>query len=100
MAVNDKDVSGVIGVDEIVRVSTNAEPRKLAGFLDAVMRENGKVTLQVVGAGALNQAMKAIAVARGYIAPNGKDFVCTPLFVTVGDTEEITGMQLVVEYQK
>lgn len=54
-----------------------------------LVREEGIAEVQVIGAGALNQAMKAIAIARGYVAPSGIDLVCVPSFQDV----EIEGRQ-------
>lgn len=58
---------------EILKVSAESSPKAVAGALSAVFRENGRVEVQAVGAGAVNQAVKAIAIARGYVAPNGTD---------------------------
>ena len=68
---------------EILRVSANSSPNSVAGAIASVMRENGEVEVQAVGAGACNQAVKSIAVARGYLAPVGIDLVCIPEFATV-----------------
>jgi len=63
-----------------------------------VIRETGSVELQAVGAGAANQAIKAIAIARGYLAPSGIDVVCIPAFASVViDNEERTAIKLIVE---
>ena len=55
---------------EVLKVSTNSIPKSVAGALAAVLREKGSAELQAVGAGAVNQAVKAIAIARGFVAPN------------------------------
>lgn len=55
----------------------------VAGAIASVVRENGEVELQSVGAGATNQAVKAIAIARGYLAPVGIELVCIPTFASV-----------------
>lgn len=68
---------------EILRVSANSAPNSVAGAIASVMREQGEVEIQAVGAGATNQAVKAIAIARGYLAPVGLDLVCIPTFATV-----------------
>ena len=63
-----------------------------------VFRDNGIVEIQTVGAGALNQAIKAIAIARGFVAPNGKNLVCIPAFSDISiDGEERTAIKLIVE---
>ena len=68
---------------EVLRVSTKSNPNAVAGALAGVIREKGAAELQTIGAGALNQAVKAIAIARGYVAPSGLDLYCTPSFSTV-----------------
>lgn len=74
---------------EILRVSANSSPNSVAGAITSVMREHGQVEIQSVGAGATNQAVKAIAIARGYLAPIGIDLVCVPSFsnVIINDQE-------------
>ena len=57
--------------------------------------------MQAIGAGALNQAVKAIAIARGYVAPTGKDLICVPAFSDIViDGEERTAIKLIVETRK
>ena len=58
---------------EVLRVSTKSNPNSVAGALAGVLREKGTAELQAVGAGALNQAVKAVAIARGFVAPSGID---------------------------
>lgn len=65
---------------EILKVSASSNPKSVAGALAAVVRENTSAEVQAVGAGAVNQSIKAIAIARGYVAPNGIDLVCIPAF--------------------
>lgn len=64
---------------EVLKVASNSNPNKVAG----VIREKGKAELQAIGAGAVNQAVKAIAIARGYLAPSGINLVCVPAFAEV-----------------
>lgn len=81
---------------EVLRVSANSAPNSVAGAIASVMRENGEVEIQAVGAGATNQAVKAIAVARGYLAPVGIDLVCIPTFANVLiNDEERTAIKFV-----
>lgn len=81
---------------EILRVSANSSPNSVAGAIASVMRENGEVEVQAVGAGAVNQAAKAIAVARGYLAPVGIDLVCIPAFNNIIiNEEERTGLKFI-----
>ncbi len=84
---------------EVLKVSSKSSPNAVAGALAGIIREQGAVEIQTVGAGALNQAVKAIAIARGYIAPSGLDLYCTPSFssVRIADSEdEKTAIHLVV----
>jgi stage V sporulation protein S len=83
---------------EELRVSATSKPKAVAGALAAVLREDGKVELQAVGAGAVNQAVKAIAIARGFVAPNGIDLVCIPAFAEITiDGQERTAIKFIVE---
>ena len=83
---------------EILRVSSKSSPNSVAGALAGVLRECGNAEVHVIGAGALNQAIKAIAIARGFVAPSGVEIVCIPSFseVTING-EERTGIKLFVE---
>ena len=86
---------------EILKVSSKSNPNSVAGALANVFREKGKVEIQAVGAGALNQAIKAIAIARGFVAPSGVDLVCIPAFAEVEvEGEDRTGIKLIVESRK
>ena len=83
---------------EILKVGSKSNPNSVAGALTNVFREKGSVEIQAIGAGALNQAIKAIAIARGFIAPSGKNIVCIPAFTDIiinGD--EKTAIKLIVE---
>ena len=83
---------------ETLKVSTKSNPNSVAGALANVFREKGSVEIQAVGAGALNQAIKAIAIARGFVAPSGKNLVCIPAFTDITiDGEERTAIKLIVE---
>lgn len=83
---------------EILKVSSKSNPNSVAGALANVFREKGIVEVQTVGAGALNQAIKAIAIARGFIAPSGKNLVCIPAFQDISiDGEERTAIKIIVE---
>lgn len=85
-------------VVEVLRVSSKSSPNSVAGALAGVLRENGSAELQVIGAGALNQAIKAIAIARGFVAPTGVDLVCVPAFADIKiDGEERTGIKLLIQ---
>ena len=83
---------------EVVKVSAKSVPKSVAGAIAAVIRENGEVEVQAVGAGASNQAVKAIAIARGYLAPIGIDLICIPAFANIQiDGEERTAIKLICE---
>lgn len=83
---------------EVLKVSADSKPKAVAGALAAVLREKGKVEMQAVGAGAVNQAVKAIAITRGFVAPNGIDLVAIPAFTKIIiDGEERTAIRFLVE---
>ena len=83
---------------EILKVSSHSSPNSVAGALANVFREKGTVEVQAIGAGALNQAIKAIAIARGFVAPSGKNLICIPAFTDIQiDGEERTAIKLIVE---
>ena len=68
---------------EVLKVSSRSNPNSVAGAVAGVIRQDGAVEMQVVGAGALNQAVKAVAIARVYLAPSDVDLVCIPSFADV-----------------
>ena len=81
---------------DILRVSANSSPNSVAGAIASVVRNCGQAEIQAVGAGATNQAVKSIAVARGYLAAVGLDLACFPEFSTVEiNGEERTAMRFV-----
>lgn len=82
---------------EVLKVSSNSNPNSVAGALTALVKENGKAEMQAIGAGALNQAIKAVAISRGFMAPTGVNLVCIPAFSEVdveGDSK--TAIKLIV----
>lgn len=86
---------------EVLKVSSKSKPNSVAGALANAFREKQTVEIQAVGAGSLNQAVKAIAIARGYVAPTGKDLICIPAFSDIMiDGEERTAIKLIVESRK
>ena len=86
---------------ETIKVSSKSNPNSVAGALAGVFREKGIVEVQAIGAGALNQAVKAVAIARGFVAPAGVDLVCIPAFAEVEvEGEDRTGIKLIVESRK
>jgi stage V sporulation protein S len=83
---------------EVLKVSSRSNPNSVAGAMAGVVRQAGAVEVQVVGAGALNQAIKAMAIARGYLAPSGVDLTCVPTFADIEiDGESRTAIRLLVE---
>ncbi|ACX52569.1 MULTISPECIES: stage V sporulation protein S [Ammonifex] len=83
---------------EVLKVSAKSNPNSVAGALAGVLRERGAAEIQAIGAGAVNQAVKAIAIARGFVAPSGMDLVCIPAFTDVViDGEERTAVKIIVE---
>ena len=83
---------------EILKVSTKSNPNLVAGALVNILKEKENVEIHSIGAGALNQAIKAIAIARGFVAPSGKNLVCIPAFTDILiDSEERTAIKLIVE---
>lgn len=84
---------------DIIKVSSKSISSKVAGSITNSFREgNKRVEIQTVGAGAINQAIKAIAISRGFVAPLGINLICTPAFYNVIiDGKEKTAIKLIVE---
>ena len=83
---------------EILKVSSKSNPSKVAGAIANVFREHGCVEIQNIGAGSLNQAIKSICIARGFLAPSGENLVVVPAFSDILiEGEEKTAIKLVVE---
>ena len=81
-----------------LKVSSKSNPNSVAGALAGVIRESGSAEIQVIGAGALNQSIKAIAIARGFLAPSGIELICIPSFADVDvNGEERTAIKLIIE---
>lgn len=86
---------------ETLKVSSKSQPKSVAGAVATVVERDNKVILQAIGAGAVNQAVKAIAIARGFVAPHGVDLMTTIAFSTIDiDGSERTGMKFIVEPKK
>ncbi len=82
---------------EILKVSSKSNPNLVAGALAGIIKEKNEAELQAVGAGAVNQAVKAIAVSRGFLAPCGIQLVCQPSFSEVTIKGEVkTAIRLLV----
>ena len=83
---------------EILKVSSRSSPNSVAGAVAGVIRENKTVEIQAVGAGAANQAIKSVAIARGYLAPIGIDLICIPAFTNILiEGEDRTAIKLICE---
>ena len=83
---------------EILKVSAQSQPKAVAGALAAVLRDKAVAEVQAVGAGAVNQAIQAIVITRGFVAPNGIDLVVIPAFSEISiDGEERTAIKFIVE---
>ena len=83
---------------EILKVSSKSVPNSVAGALAEVIRTDNNAEIQAIGAGALNQAVKSVAIARGFVAPSGVDLVCVPAFTDIQiEGEERTAIKLIVE---
>lgn len=83
---------------EILKVGSKSNPNSVAGALSNLLKEKNNVEIQAIGAGALNQAIKAIAIARGFVAPSGLNLVCIPAFTDIViDGEERTAIKLIIE---
>ena len=86
---------------EFLKISNNSNPNSVAGAIAGLIREKGKTEMHAIGAGALNQAIKAVAIARGFLAPLGINLVCIPAFTEVDvEGEDRTGIKLIVREEK
>lgn len=84
--------------DEVLKVSAHSRPSAVAGAIAGVVRHHGRAEVQAIGAGATNQAVKAIAIARDYLTADGIDICCVPAFIDVTiANEERTAIRLVIE---
>ena len=88
-------------MDHVLKVSAKSNPNSVAGAIAGVIREKGETEIQAIGAGALNQAIKAIAIARGYVAPSGINLVFVPAFIDVLiENENRTAIKLIIGPRK
>ena len=87
--------------NEILRISTKSNPNSIAGAIVGLVKEQKRAELQAVGAGAVNQAVKGIAIARGFVASSGIDLICIPSFKEIEiDGEKRTSMKFIVREEK
>ena len=83
---------------DVLKISAKSNPNSVAGALAGVIRERGMAEMQAIGAGAVNQAVKAVAIARGFVAPSGIELICIPAFTDIViDGEERTAIKFIVE---
>lgn len=83
---------------EVLKVSSRSVPNSVAGAVASVVRDEGAVEVQAIGAGAINQAVKAIAIARGYLTPVGVDLICIPTFANINiNGEDRTAIKMICE---
>jgi stage V sporulation protein S len=88
-------------MDNVLKISSKSNPNSVAGAIAGVLRERGSTEIQAIGAGAVNQAIKAIAIARGFVAPSGVDLVFVPAFIDVLiNDEKKTAMKLILGPRK
>jgi stage V sporulation protein S len=79
-------------------VSARSRSTAVAGAIAGVVRDTGRAEVQAIGAGAVNQAAKAVAIARGYLAVDGIDVICIPAFTEVTiDDQQRTALKFIVE---
>ena len=83
---------------DVIKVATRSRSTSVAGAIAGVVREHGRAEVQAIGAGAVNQAIKAVTIARGYLTLDGIDVICIPTFteVYIGEQER-TAIRFVVE---
>lgn len=83
---------------KLLKVSSKSKPNSVAGAIAGMIRNSSRVQIQTIGAGALNQAVKGIAIARGFIAPTGHELVCIPYFKDIEVNGEVkTAIVLTIE---
>jgi stage V sporulation protein S len=83
---------------DIIRVAAQSKSTAVAGAIAGIIREHGRAEVQAIGAGAVNQAIKAVAIARGYLTLDGLDVVCIPSFADVTiEGSERTAIRLTIE---
>ena len=82
----------------VIKVSARSRSTAVAGAIAGVVRERGRAEVQSIGAGAVNQSIKAVAIAHGYLKEDGIDVVCVPYFTDIDiEGQERTAVRIVVE---
>jgi len=83
---------------EMIKVSANSRTSAVAGAIAGVVREHKRAEVQAIGAGAVNQAVKALVLATGYLKNDGLDIVCVPEFADVTIDDKVrTAIKIIVE---
>ena len=83
---------------DVIKVSATSRTSAVAGAIAGVVREHKRAEVQAIGAGAVNQAIKALVLAKGYLEGDEINVVCIPYFVDVDIEEKVrTAIKLVVE---
>ena len=81
-----------------LKVSSKSKPNNVAYAIANIIKENKEISVQVIGAGALNQLIKSIIICRGYLTPLGINIVCIPSFSTVKiDNFDKTGIKILIK---
>jgi stage V sporulation protein S len=95
---HDDDFAAPADRADVIKVSARSRSTAVAGAIAAVIREHRYAEVQAIGAGAVNQAVKALAIARGYLEGDQIDIVCTPYFTEVDiEGQERTAVRFIVE---
>jgi stage V sporulation protein S len=81
----------------VLKAGAKSNPTDLAGAIAGQVREHGKASINAIGAGAVNQAIKAVAIARSYVIASGIDLVCVPSFRMVTDDVTLDGERTMIE---
>jgi stage V sporulation protein S len=83
---------------DVIKVSANSRTSAVAGAIAGVVREHKRAEVQAIGAGAVNQAVKALVLATGYLKNDGIHIVCIPEFVDVEIDDKVrTAIKFIVE---
>jgi stage V sporulation protein S len=83
---------------DVIKVSANSRSTAVAGAIAGMMRERRRAEVQAIGAGAVNQAIKATVIARSYLQPDGIDLICIPTFADIDiEGQERTAVKLIIE---
>jgi stage V sporulation protein S len=93
-------IAGRFSMD-VIKVSANSRTSAVAGAIAGVIREFNRAEVQAIGAGAVNQAIKALVLATGYLKSDGIDVACVPEFADVAIDDKVrTAIKLVIEPRK